>query len=356
MEPKSSESQASFAPIISHEPVQNYYGTTLKSSSDLRTSACTILDAPPPQVRRALERVHEEVLTHFYGCGSPIPPAVTGIIVLDLGCGSGRDCYVLSQLVGPNGKVIGVDMTEEQLAIAKRYQPWHAERYGFTNVEFRFGKIEDLTALNIADGSIDLVISNCVLNLCSDKSRVFEEIFRVLRPGGELFFSDVFSDRRIPQELLLDTVLRGECLAGAMYMEDFRRTLNANGCGDIRIVSSTKIAIEDIYIKEKIGFATFISHTVRAFKIALEDRCEDYGQVAIYNGNLIDHEHVFILDDSHSFQSGKPTLVCGNTADMLTLTRYAPYFKVLGNKDKHFGLFVCGSVEQPNVITKAGCC
>lgn len=334
--------------------IKDYYGKVLTSSADLRTSACCAAEAPPRHVRAALDNVHEEVKDRFYGCGSPIPPGLDGATVLDLGCGSGRDCYVLAQLVGPAGQVIGVDMTDEQLTVARRHLDLQAERFGYANVEFVAGYIEDLATAGIADESVDLVVSNCVVNLSPDKPRLFAEIFRVLRPGGELFFSDVFADRRIPAELRTDPVLLGECLAGALYVEDFRRILAGTGCADARVVAQSPLSIDAEDIEWKIGFATFSSRTVRAFKLPLEDRCEDFGQLATYQGTLAEHPHAFDLDDHHRFPTGKPVPVCGNTADMLSRTRYAAHFDVIGGKDTHYGEFACGPAEQ--TIDSAACC
>ena len=198
------------------ESVQNYYGQVLKTSRDLRTSACCTLDAMPNYLRPLLADIHPEVLARFYGCGSPLPPALENCTVLDLGCGSGHDCYLLSRLVGKTGKVIGVDMTEEQLSVARNHLDWHTERYGYNraNIEFLHGHIEDLSTVGIVDNSIDVVVSNCVINLSANKHKVLSEIFRVLKPGGELYFSDVYADRRIPEALKLDPVLLGECLEG----------------------------------------------------------------------------------------------------------------------------------------------
>ncbi|MHA6757117.1 methyltransferase domain-containing protein [Streptacidiphilus sp. PAMC 29251] len=341
------------------ESVRDYYGKVLASSADLKTSACCTDTAPPPHIAAALAQVHDEVMERFYGCGSPIPPALDGATVLDLGCGSGRDVYVLSQLVGPTGRVIGVDMTEEQLAVARRHQDWHAERFGQANTDFRHGYIEDLATAGIPDASVDVVVSNCVLNLSPDKPRVFAEIFRVLGPGGELYFSDIFTDRRLPTPLLGDPVLVGECLAGALYTEDFRRILQRAGCPDARTVTASPVEISDPDIERKIGFAAFTSRTVRAFKLPLEDRCEDYGQVAVYRGTIAEHPHAFDLDDHHRFPTGKPMLVCGNTADMLAATRYAAHFTVTGDKSHHFGLFPCDPVDgaaAPTMGSPSGCC
>jgi arsenite methyltransferase len=335
--------------------VREYYGRVLQSSADLKTSACCLAETLPRHVREILKTLHPEVLERFYGCGSPIPPALTGATVLDLGCGSGRDCYVLSKLVGPQGRVIGLDMTEEQLAVARRHQAWHAEKFGFANTEFRQGYIEDLSG--IADGSVDLVVSNCVLNLSPDKPRVFREIFRVLKPGGELYFSDVFADRRIPAALAADPVLLGECLGGALYVEDFRREMARVGCLDARVVASSRLTLNNEDIQRQVGHIAFHSMTLRAFKLNLEDRCEDFGQVATYRGTLAESPQSFDLDDHHHFVAGKPMLVCGNTADMLARTRYAPHFVVQGEKTTHFGLFDCG--PAPLAAAKdspAGCC
>ncbi|OAI04358.1 methyltransferase domain-containing protein [Methylomonas methanica] len=323
------------------ESVRHYYGQVLQSSDDLKTSACCSIDAMPSYLKALLAGLHPEVLERFYGCGSPLPPALKGKTVLDLGCGTGRDCYLLSKLVGPTGRVIGVDMTPEQLEVAVRHRDWHAERFGFANVEFLHGHIENLATVGIADNSIDVVVSNCVINLSPEKPRVLSEIFRVLKPGGELYFSDVFADRRIPVELRQDPVLLGECLGGALYWEDFRRILQDLGCPDVRKVKQNPISIDDPEVFAKIGMVQFDSVTVRAFKMPLEDRCEDFGQVAVYLGTIDQQPHSFDLDDHHHFETGRPLRVCGNTADMLACSRYGDHFHVLGDKSRHFGLFDC---------------
>lgn len=340
------------------ESVRHYYSEVLQSSSDLKTGACCTAEAMPPALVALLDDVHPEVKNRFYGCGSPLPPALTGRTVLDLGCGTGRDAYLLSRMVGETGRVIGIDMTPEQLIIARAHQDWHAQRYGYaqSNVEFREGFIEDLASAGIADASIDVVVSNCVLNLSPEKSRVFAEIFRVLKPGGELYFSDVFADRRIPDTLRRDPVLLGECLGGALYTEDFRRMLGALGCADVRTVSQAPIPLFDPAIEAKVGMVAFRSLTLRAFKLPVEDRCEDYGQVATYRGDIAGQPHAFVLDDHHRFETGRPMLVCGNTYDMLAHSRYAPHFDLVGNMSVHYGLFDCGPAPTTGSAGAAACC
>lgn len=343
------------------DAVRRYYGETLKTNADLKTNACCTGEDVPAHVKAVLVELDDEILSRYYGCGSPIPEAVEGAVVLDLGCGSGRDAFVLSRLVGESGRVIGIDMTEAQLAVAQRHRETQTHRFGYAkpNVEFRHGFIEDLAEVGIADASVDLIVSNCVINLSPDKPRVLREAFRALKPGGELYFSDVFADRRIPADLRSDPVLLGECLSGAMYWEDFRRTMAEVGCLDVRVVHSSPIALHDPTVKARIGMVGFSSVTVRAFKLPLEDRCEDYGQVARYLGTMPEAPHAFVLDDHHRFEAGRPMTVCGNTADMLGATRYARHFRIDGDKSTHFGLFQCGPAAAPqsgSAETLAGCC
>jgi len=339
------------------DDVRRYYGEVLSSSSDLKTGACCTAEAMPPALRALLDDIHPEIKDRFYGCGSPLPPALDGMTVLDLGCGSGRDVYLLSRLVGPHGQVIGVDMTPEQLAVAERHRHWHADRYGHavSNVQLRHGYIEDLAACGIADASVDVVVSNCVLNLSPEKTRVFAEIDRVLKPGGELYFSDVFADRRIPEALRQDPLLLGECLAGALYQEDFRRLMLHLGYADVRSVSSSPVPLFDADVEARIGMVAFRSITLRAFKLALEDRCEDYGQVVCYQGSISGLPHAFVLDDHHRFETGKPERVCGNTFDMIKESRYADHFVLSGDKSRHFGLFDCAPAATLDAVA-GSCC
>lgn len=334
------------------ESVKEYYGRILKNSVDLKTNACCSTDALPVHIKSILKQIDDEVISRFYGCGSPLPDALSGCTVLDLGCGSGRDVFIASKLVGAKGSVIGIDMTDEQLEVANRHVKSHMDRFGYdcANVSFRKGYIEDLATAGIADNTVDVVISNCVINLSPDKRAVFKEILRVLKPGGELYFSDVFADRRVPEDIARDPVLYGECLGGSMYFEDFRRLLVDLGLNDFRVVSSSQILLENDELERKVGNICFTSKTVRVFNLPdqLEDQCENYGQVAYYNGTLDECPHRFVLDDHHVFERAMPVPVCGNTAAMIQESRFAAHFTVTGNRNEHFGLFDCsGGTDDP---------
>ena len=349
------------------EQVKDYYGKQLQSKEDLMSGACCALDRPSAEIRAILPYIADEIKEKYYGCGSPLPPLLRGMTVLDLGCGTGRDVYVASKLVGESGHVIGVDMTTEQIEIAKKYQEEQRKSFGYdkSNVTFYQGYIEDLKSVGIEDNSIDVVISNCVINLSPNKEQVYREIYRVLKPGGELYFSDIFADRRIPKELTTDPVLRGECFGGALYVEDFRRIMTAVGWADFRYADIQAFDLGSENLKRKIGFVNFTSRTVRAFKLDdLEDICEDYGQVAYYNGRIPGHTHFFDLDDHHRFFTNKPMLVCGNTSSMLSNTRFKKVFTVT-DRIAHFGAFAgCGSDSgasagdsaQPKSSCGPGCC
>jgi len=347
---------------LTHQKVADYYGKVLKTKKDLKTSACCSIDKLPAYVKEPLKLIEDEIQTKFYGCGSPFPLVLDGMKVLDLGCGTGRDCFVLSYFVGEQGEVVGVDMTDEQLEVANRYLPIQMEKFGYKkpNVRFCKGYIEELASLDLPDNYFDVVISNCVVNLSPDKPAVLSEVYRVLKEGGEFFFSDVYVDRRLPQWAKEDPILLGECLGGALYWKDFERLAKATGFYDPRTFACSKIDLFDQETIDKIGFAHFNSITYRLFKLShLEDACEDFGQVAIYKGTIKESPHQFVLDNHHIFQVDKPMLVCGNTAAMLEDTRLRGHFTVKGDHTTHLGLFDgCGEtpLDRNDNQPVGGCC
>ncbi len=324
---------------------QDYYGKVLGGSEDLRTDACCTFEMPSDAVRRALRNVHQEVRARYYGCGLVVPQALEGCRVLDLGSGSGQDAYLLAQLVGKSGHVTGVDATPEQLAVACEHLDWHAERFGYANVDFVEGDIEKLGELDLEENSFDVIVSNCVINLVANKEAVFRAAHKLLKPGGEIYFSDVYADRRVPEYLLSDPVLHGECLSGALYWGDFDRIAKAAGFADPRLVTDRPMAINDAEIAAKLDGINFVSATYRLFKLdGLEPQCEDYGQAVRYKGTVLGHERIFELDAHHAIEKGRNFAVCGNSWLMLADTRFAEHFEFVGDFDTHFGVFPgCGT-------------
>ena len=346
--------------------VKDYYGKTLQTSADLKTEACCTPDAMPAYVKRLLSNIHDEVLAKYYGCGLVTPLALEGARILDLGSGSGRDVYALAQLVGPKGEVVGVDMTDEQIAVAKAHVGWHQKKFGHkkSNVQFLHGYIEKLGELGLKPASFDIIISNCVINLSVDKLAVLRGAYDLLKPGGEMYFSDVYADRRLPDAVRADPVLYGECLGGALYWNDFHSLAKQAGFKDPRLVEDRPLGVTDEKLSLKLGQAKFFSATYRLFKLDdLEPMCEDYGQAVIYKGGVANSEDVFVLDKHHAIEKGKVFPVCGNTWKMLRDTRFAPHFEFIGDVSRHYGIFAgCGTTIPYDTATKsggapsAGCC
>lgn len=331
--------------------LREFYGRTVQRTTDLTTGACCPVDGRG-RFHDILRQIPEEVKQRQFGCGSPVPEDdLAGLTVVDLGCGAGTDCFILAKLVGPAGKVVGLDMTEEQLAVARRNAPSVMQRYGYEvpNVDFRRDFIE--TAETVPSGSADLIVSNCVINLSPLKVEVFRSIRRILRPGGEFFVSDIVCDRRLPDSAQREDRIYGECLSGSEYYGDLRDIMEEADFRDVREVSRRTL-------RDRVGLegARFCSVTLRGFKIdKLDRRCEDYGQVATYRGNCSAQPVEFRLDAAHVFERGRPVAVCRNTARMLGATRLAAYFQ-LSPEVKHFGAFPCGTAEAAGEPTAAGCC
>lgn len=351
------------------ESVQDYYGKTLQQSSDLQTNACCTGAEPPQFLKTILSSIHDEVMAKYYGCGLILPEALEGRTILDLGCGAGRDVYVLSQMVGPSGRVIGVDMTPEQLAVANSHREYHRQQFGYqvSNVEFIEGTLENLADLGIDKNSVDIIVSNCVINLCEDKAAVLTAAYDLLKLGGEIYFSDVYADRRIPESLRKDSVLWGECLSGALYWNDFLNLSKRCGFLDPRLVESSPITVENEALQQKLGNIRCYSATYRLFKLPeLEPACEDYGQAVIYKGGVKHSEDTFTLDGHHAIEKGRIFPVCGNTWRMLKDTRFNDYFEFVGTElddesATHYGIFPgCGSDlpfdEVEGGAGGGGCC
>lgn len=182
------------------------------------------------------------------GCGNPVALASLeeGMTVLDLGSGAGIDCFLAASKVGPTGHVIGVDMTRDMLDLAR----FNAEEGGFSNVEFREGEIEDMP---VEDGTVDVIISNCVINLSPDKPQVFSEAFRVLRPGGRLMVSDIVLTGDLPEDVKGDVYQYVSCIAGASMKEDYLRFIQEAGFVDVQVVEESSYGELDMVLSAKVS-------------------------------------------------------------------------------------------------------
>ena len=306
------------------------------------------LCCPVEYQSRYLEVLPKEILDRDYGCGDPSAFVEAGDVVLDLGSGGGKICYIASQVVGAEGKVIGVDFNDEMLDLARRYRDEVATRVGHSNVEFRRGRIQDLrTDLDVVDeylrecpiagvkdlaryesfvaaqreerplvasGSVDVVVSNCVLNLVDDgqKSVLMDEIFRVLRRGGRAVISDIVSDEVVPAELKADPELWSGCVSGAFQEPAFLDAFARAGFYGIEILRRD----EDPWrVVEGIEFR---SVTVRAWK-GKEGECLERNQAVVYRGPWSEVRD----DDGHILRRGVATAVCDKTYSIYTREPYA---------------------------------
>ncbi|XP_066549399.1 arsenite methyltransferase isoform X2 [Amia ocellicauda] len=325
---------------VKHEDIKDYYGKQLKKTSDLKSNACVAPAKPCPAfIRKALQNVHPEVTAKYYGCGLVVPECLEGCSVLDLGSGSGQDCYMLSQLVGENGHITGIDMTKEQLTVARKYIDYHTEKFGFkkSNVDFVEGYIEALGEAGLTENTYDIIISNCVINLSPDKAAVLREAYTVLKDGGELYFSDVYCNKTLPEEIKTCKVLWGECLGGALCWEDLARLAEEVGFSIPRLVTANRISVDNKELESLIGDYKFVSATYRLFKIP--KNCPRVGCQVIYNGNITGSEEVLEFDVNYMFKEGQVTVVDGEMVAILKSSRFADEF-----------LF------QPMGTTPAGCC
>ncbi|XP_036399021.1 arsenite methyltransferase [Megalops cyprinoides] len=312
---------------MTHEDVKDYYGKKLQKSSDLKTNACIAPAKPVPAfIRNVLAEVHPEVTSRYYGCGLVVPECLEHCRLLDLGCGSGRDCYMLSRLVGEKGHITGIDMTEEQLEVARKHIGYHTQKFGFSkpNVEFVHGYIEALTKAGLEASSYDVIISNCVVNLSQDKTSVLREAFRVLKDGGELYFSDIYSSSRLPEEIRSHKVLWGECLGGALWWEDLMRLAAEVGFSTPRLVTANTITVGNKELESLLGDYKFVSATYRLFKIPKNAEKKDC--LVIYNGNITGFEKSLEFDCHYTFKENEMVKVDGEVASILKNSRFEEEF------------------------------
>lgn len=324
--------------------VKARYGAGAQERED---ALCCPVDYDP----QYLKVIPEEVIERDYGCGDPSQYVREGETVLDLGSGTGKICFIASQVVGPQGKVIGIDMTDEMLDVARRNAPIVADRIGHANVDFRRGHIEDLatdltevdrvlaaTPLTSAaaladfetarakqraekplvdDNSIDVIVSNCVLNLVADtdKPALFKEMFRVLKKGGRIAISDIVSDETSPEHLKKDDDLWSGCISGALQEHEFMALLEEVGFYGITL---EKRESDPWQVVDGIEYR---SVTVLAWK-GKEGPCWDKNEAVIYKGPFSSVAD----DDGHTYVRGQPMAICEKTYSILNSEPYADHF------------------------------
>jgi 7,8-dihydro-6-hydroxymethylpterin dimethyltransferase len=282
-----------------------------------------------------LAHIPPEVVERFYGCGSPVSAAAPqpGETLVDLGSGAGIDCFIASRRVGPDGRVFGIDMTDQMLAVARESQPKVARSLGYDNVEFRRGVLEQIP---MDAASADIVTSNCVINLSPDKPAVFREIWRVLRDHGRVVVADIVADREVPPAMRADGQLWGECISGALSEEAFLAALERAGFYGVSILKKS-------FWREVEG-AQFHSITVRGFKFEKTAGCQYVGQYATYLGPM----KAVVDEEGHLFPRGVPVEVCTDTAAKLKAAPYAASFVISDGKASSAVNISAGDVCGPD--------
>ncbi|XP_070762287.1 arsenite methyltransferase isoform X1 [Enoplosus armatus] len=313
------------------ENVKKYYGSRLESSCDLQTSAtsCSLSCRPVPRsVTDALSLVHPEVIKKFFGCGLPFPAKLEGCRVLDLGSGSGRDCYAFSKLVGPSGRVTGIDMTEELITASREYIEYHQNKCGYQepNVSFVQGYMEKLSEAGIQSDSMDVVLSNCVICLCPDKRAVLQQAHNVLKEGGELYFSDMYASKVVPDHMKQDPVLWGEGMGGSLFWQDLISLAHSVGFSTPHLVSASHIVIYNSELKAKAGDISYTSGTFRLFKLPKHPVLSE--ATVTYKGTVADFPDQLDFDSSHCFKKDVAVDVNGEMAAILQSSRFFPDFQI----------------------------
>jgi SAM-dependent methyltransferase len=320
------------------------------ASKEVEANLCCPVDYDP----QFLKAIPSEVIEKDYGCGDPSKWLNPGETVLDLGSGTGKICFIASQVVGPTGKVIGVDMTDDMLEVARRNAPIVAENIGHSNVEFVKGRIQDLkldleafneklsnnpvcsvedflvsetvaselrqSAPLIPDESVDVVVSNCVLNLVEPelKKQLFEEIFRVLKVGGRAVISDIVSDELVPDHMAANDDLWSGCISGSLTESDFLKAFENEGFYGVELV---KFETQPWQTHEGIEFRSI---TVQAFK-GKEGPCLDRNQAVIYKGPFKE----VLDDDGHRLFRGERMAVCEKTFNLYSKAPYQDSFEFI---------------------------
>ena len=288
-----------------------------------------------------LAHIPPEVVERFYGCGSPVASAapVAGETLVDLGSGAGIDCFIAARRVGRDGHVVGVDMTDQMLAVARESQPKVADALGYDNVEFCQGFLERVP---LEDRTAHVVTSNCVINLSPDKPAVFREIWRLLRDHGRAVVADIVADTEVPPALRGDGQLWGECISGSLSEEAFLEEFERAGFYGVSILKKS-------FWRDVEG-TRFYSVTVRGFKFEKTAECQYAGQWATYLGPM----KAVIDEEGHLFPRGVLIEVCTDTAAKLRSGPYAASFSVVDDPTSRAE--VTAGDDDAGCTPGSGCC
>ena len=289
--------------------VREFYGD---AAEEPKAELCCPVQPEPDD----LAHIPRKVVDRFYGCGSPVTAAalVPGETMVDLGSGVGIDCFIAAKKVGAEGRVYGIDMTDQMLAVARECQPKVAHALGYDAVEFRRGYLEQIP---LDDATADVVTSNCVINLSADKPRVLREIWRVLNDHGRTVIADIVSDREVPPKMRADGQLWGECISGALTEEAFLSALERAGFYGVSILKKSAW--------REVEGCQFFSVTVRGYKFEKKAGCQHAGQYAIYLGP----QKAVVDEEGHLFPRGSPVEVCTDTASKLSHQPYSGSFVIV---------------------------
>ncbi|MFQ5716696.1 MAG: methyltransferase domain-containing protein [Nitrospinales bacterium] len=293
---------------VTREDVRNYYSNAAVS---VQKSLC----CPTQYKEGELGHIPQEVLEISYGCGSPIRQAhiQEGEVVVDLGSGGGIDCFIAAKYAGETGRVIGIDMTEDMLAIASKNAGKVAQNLGYHNIAFKQGFLEEIP---LEDESVDLVTSNCVINLSTSKDEVFKEIRRVLKPGGRFVIADIISDRPISEDMRNDKELWGECLSGALTLDEFLGMAKKRQfCG---------ITVRKDYLWQKVNDVNFYSYILEGYKFSEQTEPACKTLTASYAGPFDS-----VTCGETTYKLGVAVAVDESAAQRLSSHPYAGHFNIL---------------------------
>jgi len=306
--------------------VREFYGNAAEEPQEE-------LCCPTKNSQEDTNHIPQEVLDRFYGCGSPtiIAKVSEGETMVDLGAGAGIDCFIAAKKVGPMGKIYGIDMTDEMLKVANKNKHLVAKNLGYDIVEFRKGFLEDVP---VDDGTVDLITSNCVINLSPDKKAVFNEMWRILKDHGRIVISDIVSEGETPPYLKLNKQLWGECISGALTEDEFMAYLEQAGFYGLQTLSK-------VFWKEVEGYS-FYSVTLRGYKFEKKKDCVYIGQKAVYHGPY----KAITDEEGHLFPRNEPVEVCTDTAAKLSNLPYAGQFTILKADDENTALYSCRPSEE----------